>query len=59
MRLIAVRDGFSTRDILDDMEFEPLVAGQIEVLHGPKTDELNYLRDVIDPDRVVIGRNRK
>lgn len=59
MRLIAVRDGFSTRDILDEMEFEPLMAGRIDVLQGPKTEELNYLRDVIDPDRVVIGKNRK
>ena len=59
MRLIAVRDGFSTRDILDEMEFEPLMADKIDVLQGPKTEELNYLRDVIDPDRVVIGKNRK
>jgi glutaconate CoA-transferase subunit B len=56
MRLISVREGFSFKDVLDDMAFEPMVADKIDVLQAPKTDELNYLRDVIDPDRVVIGR---
>jgi glutaconate CoA-transferase subunit B len=56
MRLISVREGFSFKDVLDDMAFEPMVADKIDVLQAPRTDELNYLRDVIDPDRVVIGR---
>jgi glutaconate CoA-transferase subunit B len=59
MRLIGVREGFSTKDVLEEMDFEPLMAGKIDVLTGPKPEELNFLRDVIDPDRVVIGRNRK
>ena len=59
MRLIAVRDGYSKADVLDDMGFEPLVADEVEVLKPPKERELELLRDLIDPDRVVIGRVKK
>jgi hypothetical protein len=38
------------------MEFEPLVAKNIQELAPPKEPELKLLREVIDPNRVVIGR---
>ncbi|MFH1435299.1 MAG: CoA-transferase [Pseudomonadota bacterium] len=56
MRLIAVRRGVSTREVLDTMSFEPIVADKLEELGPPKDEELTLLRRVIDPDRVVIGR---
>jgi len=59
MRLIATRNGFSVKNVLDDMVFEPMVADKVGELKQPKDDELGLLREVIDPDRVVIGRNKK
>jgi glutaconate CoA-transferase subunit B len=56
MRLVAVRAGTSKSEVLEDMSFEPLVADQVEELRPPRAEELEYLRNVIDPDRVVIGR---
>jgi glutaconate CoA-transferase subunit B len=59
MRLIATRGGYSKSDVLNDMAFEPLVAEQVEELRPPEAEELDLLRGVIDPDRVVIGRKKK
>jgi glutaconate CoA-transferase subunit B len=59
MRLVATRDGFSVKDVLGDMAFEPLVADKIDELRPPKEEELKWLREVIDPDKVVIGKVRK
>jgi glutaconate CoA-transferase subunit B len=56
LRLIAVRAGITQKEVLEDMSFEPLVADRVEELQAPKAEELDYLRNVIDPDRVVIGR---
>jgi glutaconate CoA-transferase subunit B len=59
MRLIATREGYSKEEVLGDMGFEPLVADEVEVLGPPEENELGLLRDLIDPDRVVIGRVQK
>jgi glutaconate CoA-transferase subunit B len=59
MRLVAVRQGCSAADVLGDMDFEPLMTDRVEELKPPKEEELAYLRDVVDPDRVVIGKIRK
>lgn len=56
MRLVATADGITIDYVLDNMEFEPLVANKLETLKPPTPDELRLLREVIDPDRVVIGR---
>lgn len=59
MRLIATREGYSASDVMDQMSFEPLVADEVEELGPPRAEELGLLRDVIDPDRVVIGKQKK
>lgn len=58
MRLIATREGYSAKDVLDEMAFEPLVGEEVEELKPPKAKEIDLLREVIDPDRVVIGRKK-
>jgi glutaconate CoA-transferase subunit B len=55
MRIIGTAPDVTVDDIKNNMEFEPKVANVIEQLEPPKPDELKLLRDVIDPDRVVIG----
>jgi len=39
------------------MGFEPLLADRIEELKPPTEEELRLLREKIDPDRGIIGRN--
>jgi len=56
MRLVAAREGLSKADVLGEMEFEPEVATRIEMIEPPRKDELDMLRNDIDPDRVIIGR---
>jgi len=56
MRLISVRQGITKEQVLENMEFKPLVADKIAEITPPKTEELRLLREEIDPDRVVIGR---
>jgi len=56
MRLIATAEGITVDYVKDNMEFEPLVADKIETLKPPTPEELRLLREVIDPDRVVIGK---
>jgi hypothetical protein len=40
------------------MAFEPLVAATVEEMAPPTADELTWLRERIDPDRVVIGKGK-
>jgi hypothetical protein len=43
---------------LAEMAFEPLIADTVEELAPPTPDELTWLRERIDPDRLVIGKGR-
>jgi glutaconate CoA-transferase subunit B len=56
MRLIGTREGVSKESVLENMGFVPLVAEKLQTLSPPTPEELKMLREVIDPDRVVIGR---
>ncbi len=56
MRLVAIRDGFTKEKVLAEMEFEPEVAAKIDVIEPPRKDELDMLRNDIDPDRVIIAK---
>jgi hypothetical protein len=40
------------------MAFEPLMARTVEEMAPPTADELAWLRERIDPDRVVIGKGK-
>ena len=56
MKLLGVLKGLSVREVLDEMEFEPLHAEQIAALEPPTPEELRILREEIDPSGAVIGR---
>jgi len=56
MKLLGVLQGRSVREVLDEMEFEPLRAERIEALEPPTAQELRILREEIDPAGTVIGR---
>jgi glutaconate CoA-transferase subunit B len=56
MRIIAVNPGYTVKDVQDNCGFELLKADKIVENKPPTAEELNILRNVIDPYRYVIGR---
>ncbi len=56
MRLIAVREGLSVEEVINDMGFEPLIADDIQTLEAPNEKELKVLREEIDPFGLIIKK---
>lgn len=56
MKLLGVLDGLTVREVLEAMEFEPLVADRVETLSPPTAEELRIMREEIDPAGAIIGR---
>jgi hypothetical protein len=40
------------------MGFEPLIASSLTEMEPPTADELTWLRERIDPDRLVTGKGK-
>ena len=59
LMLLGALRGFTTEQILAEMEFAPLVAAGVEELPPPTSEELRILREEIDPARTIIGRAAK
>jgi glutaconate CoA-transferase subunit B len=56
MQLIAVAPWSSVDEVLADMDFKPLIAGNIEALDPPSDEELIVLRTQVDPTgRTIAG----
>jgi acyl CoA:acetate/3-ketoacid CoA transferase len=58
MRLIATAPAVTVEEVLREMAFEPLIAPTVEKMAPPTENELTWLRERIDPDRLVIGKGR-
>jgi glutaconate CoA-transferase subunit B len=58
MRLIAITPSVTVEEVLAEMAFEPLMATTVEQLALPSADELMWLRERIDPARLVIGKGK-
>jgi hypothetical protein len=58
MRLITTAPTVKAEQVLAEMAFEPLMARTVEEMAPPTADELAWLRERIDPDRVVIGKGK-
>ncbi|UCH89602.1 MAG: acyl CoA--acetate/3-ketoacid CoA transferase subunit beta [Thermoplasmata archaeon] len=56
IRLIGLAPGVTEDDVKDNMGFDIPVKDGLEQLEPPKQSELDMLRNVIDPERVVIGK---
>lgn len=56
MMLLGVLHGLSVDEVLDEMEFRPVVRETVQWLEPPTPDELRILREEIDPARAIIGR---
>jgi hypothetical protein len=58
MRLIATAPTATVEEVLAEMAFEPLLAPTVGEIAPPTEDELTWLRERIDPDRLVIGKGK-
>jgi glutaconate CoA-transferase subunit B len=58
MRLIATTPTVTVEDVLAEMGFEPLIAASLTEMAPPATDELTWLRERIDPNRLVTGKGK-
>lgn len=56
MRLFSLHPGYSIRDVQDHCGFELLLAAEIRETLPPSKEELEILRNEVDPYRYVIGR---
>jgi glutaconate CoA-transferase subunit B len=56
MTLLGVLDGLSVEAVLAELELAPLVAGRVEPLAPPTSEELRILREQIDPARSILGK---
>ncbi len=58
MRLIATTPTVKIEGVVAEMAFEPLVSATVDEMAPPTPDELTWLRERIDPDRLVIGKGK-
>ncbi|MEO0072141.1 MAG: CoA-transferase [candidate division WOR-3 bacterium] len=54
MMLLKTNPGVSIEQVLENTEFEMLVASQVGVNEPPTPEELRILREEVDPDRLYI-----
>ena len=54
LTLLGVLRGLTASEVLQGMEFKPLLAERLEELAPPTDEELRILRDQIDPSGIVI-----
>jgi len=55
MKLLGHSEWVTVKDVLDKMDFEPIVASKLEILESPTEEELQVLRVFIDPRGGTIG----
>ncbi len=53
LKLLGALKGLAAAEVLEGMEFKPLVAERLEPITPPKDDELEVLRKQIDPSGIV------
>lgn len=58
MQLLALSPAMTARELLEHMQFEPEIPLKVETLAPPTEEELGWLREKIDPGRVVIGKGK-
>jgi len=58
MRLKALSPALTLRELRDNMQFEPELPSQVDTLNPPTEEELHWLREKIDPGRLVIGKGK-
>ncbi len=58
MKLLAISEWVEVNDVLEKMDFEPMVADRVERLEPPTEEELEVLRVYVDPRGQTIGSQK-
>ncbi|MDD5190538.1 MAG: hypothetical protein PHE50_05795 [Dehalococcoidales bacterium] len=58
MKLLALAEWVEVNDVLEKMEFEPMIATKLERLACPTEEELQVLRVNVDPYGTAIGEGK-
>jgi len=58
MKLLAIAEWVEAKDVLEKMDFEPMLAEKIEILEPPTEEELEVLRTYVDPRGGTIGEGK-
>jgi glutaconate CoA-transferase subunit B len=58
MKLLATAEWVEVKDVLEKMDFEPMIAPNLERLEPPTEEELEVLRVYIDPGGGTIGEGK-
>jgi len=58
MKLLAVSPWSTVEDVLNEMDFEPIIADKVEVLEPPTEQELTILRSEVDTRGQTIGQGK-
>lgn len=58
MKLLAIAQWVTVQDVLETMDFEPIVPDKVEKLNPPTEEELLVLRVEVDPRGQTIGEGR-
>ncbi len=58
MKLLAIAEWVEVKDVLEKMDFEPMIASKIERLEPPTEEELQVLRVNVDPGGGTIGEGK-
>jgi glutaconate CoA-transferase subunit B len=56
MRLDAIAPWTTVDEVLERMEFRPLIANEVGVMQAPSEDELKMIRSEIDPSGLSTGK---
>ena len=58
MKLLAIAPWVTVEEVIDNMEFEPIVPEKIDKLEPPREEELTVLRTQLDPSGRAIGEGK-
>jgi glutaconate CoA-transferase subunit B len=58
MKLLAIAEWVEVKDVLEKMDFEPMIASKVERLEPPTEEELQVLRVNVDPGGGTIGEGK-
>jgi glutaconate CoA-transferase subunit B len=57
MKLVSVHPGIKVEDVVENTGFELIIPNEVAMTELPSETELRLLRDKIDPEGIVIGKN--
>jgi hypothetical protein len=58
MTLLSIAEWVEVQDVLEKMDFEPIIASNISRISLPQEEELDILRAFIDPIGKTIGEGK-